>query len=432
MIIGVIKTPNKWASMAQAHNQPFEYSNCLPDFTGYYDSWGNSIIIDPWLETYKIISQDGFKVTEYWCVRINTDEFRHLLIPVGMKRYGYSNSQAKCFAFQSYIGDLLMQQNRLKPNFNPSMVYSASIAELILDALNNSCQWEDWSETWSKLNMSGATTLRLPSGNTTSIDFMVRRCCIVDMFGRSLFSQINEMGDLHGIGVNNQTDLLNLLYDFLPMDAMGTMLELDWIGECILTQYLKGIEIAAIQHQTIATPNSQNLMMMLTNASRTEELVDVPNIQEYPMVVKSGELNDRLTIPTSPQPYASDRAREVLECMEEIISSLMADDATTFACQYFYDTGKLEVIDRVYGYGLASKEQERVHRPTNVPLVPPDQLVDFACQRLCESLCAKSVRFIKTFNEELFVTVWYDDGRVLSFYYNLIIHMCVTGSLFSG
>lgn len=427
MIIGTIKTPNKWALTAQTTNMPFEYTNCLPGWSGYGDSWGNSIIIDPWVETYKIISQDGFRICEYWCIRINNGELSNVFIPVGMKRYGYSNSQAKCFAFQTYIGDVLMMQNRRKPNFNPSMVYSSSVAELIVDAITNGSQWEGWADVWHKLNMNGATTLRFPSGGTSSIDFMVRRCCIVDMYGRNVFNRLNEATDLHDIGVTTERDLLNLMYDFLPMNVSQTLMEVDWIGECIMAQYLRGIEIEAVKSQTISTPNAQNLISMLTNASRTEELVNVENIQPMPLVVKGGDFHDRLMVP-SRIGDKFESADIVLECMEDIITDFMADEATTYAIHFDYNSGKTQIIDRVYGYGLASKEQDRC----GGKFAPPESVIDFSVRNLCECLCARAVRFIKTFNEELFVTVWYDDGRVESYYYNLIIHMCVTGSLFSG
>ena len=124
--------------------------------------------------------------------------------------------------------------------------------------------------------------------------------------------------------------------------------------------------------------------------------------------------------------YIDSTYSDILDRVDMIINSLILDDATTYAVEFDMPTGTTNCIERIYGYGYNTLA-ERVGRDK-----PTTNEISYLMMDLCEVLNAVRIRLIKTFNEELFVTITYNSQVTRSYYYNLIAHACVSGCLFSA
>ena len=425
MLIGYLKLPNKWASTASVENAPFIYRNCPPIQTNIVGNWGGIIKVDPWFNNYKLISQDGYKITEYWCVNLSDGVHNHLLVPVAMKKFGSGPFVANMFLFKNGIFDLLVETNRAIPNFNTAYIQTYSYTELLMECLSSDTGlFDNWSKVVRDLRTQGKFEVRFPSGTPFTMEALLQRCAQIDPFSKSNMLLLNEIGDLSDFGINTCRDLIDLFVQSLPINALNNQVDVDWIGECILTQNITNFTFENLTEACIKTSNSCNLMNILKEVTMREELIDIPNFTTNTIVEDYAITNFGDQNCTRIDSTYTDIAEEI----DTLCSSFMLDEATTVALEYDIRIGgKPKIIDRVYGYGLASVEMfTNAEHANNVPDI------EFTLHRLLECLNAWVIRCIKTYNEELFITITYNNEDVRSYYINLVAHACVSGCLFSS
>ena len=426
MVIGLLKLPNKWAITASVENKPFVYRSNPPIFTDPTEQWGNAIRIDPWFNIFKIICQDAYRITEYWCVCLTDGIHDKLLVPIVMKQYGCSNmNTTNCFLFKNGIFDLLVETNKSLPNFNRAYLSQYGYAECVLECLTDgSGMFQPWSQRYTELSVQGATELRFASGRPMLIDHLIRHCTPVEMYAHSMFRSLNECGDLQDIGIQSSKDLIDFFRSSLPVNQVTGIMDVDWIGECILSQNLTNFEIEAINQSVGITPNSANLMHMLKEVVNREELIDIPNYTTNTILEDYAISNfDDQRLERVDSSYT-----DIQETIDSICTLFMTDEATTNVIEYDLRVGTSDITDRVYGYGLASAGmfQNGAHQFKHL------SEIDFFFRALLDALNAWKIRCIKTFNEELFITIEYNGGAVRSYYINLVVHACVSGCLFSA
>lgn len=424
MLIGYLKLPNKWASTAAVENKPFIYRNCPPVIYTANNMWGNIIKVDPWMNNYKLISQDCYSITEYWCINLCDGEHDQLLVPVLMKKFGNELYSNNTFLFKNGIFDLLVETNRLMPNFNMTYIQQYGVAELLWECLTGgSCLFQDWEPVIRKICTNGSTGVRFNSGVPFTIDALLHKCVLVDPFARPTMSLLNDSADLTDMGIHGENDLLNYFRENIPVNLANNIVDIDWIGECILVQNITNFDIGAVDQACVRTSNSQNLMMILSDVSKREELINVPNCTSNTIVEDYAMSYDDCNFSRHDDNYTY-----IIDCVDTICTAFILDSATTVALELdLRSDGKLKIIDRVYGYGLASVEQftQRPHAHNVFD-------IEFSLRDLLEVLNAWKIRCIKTYNEELFITITYNGGNDKSYYINLITHACVSGCLFSA
>lgn len=431
MIIGCLQLPNKWARTANITGTPYLYANMSSFPNTNADSWGDVITVFESTKLYKVIAQFGYRVTEYWCVQIDKLPFAQpspndrLLFPIAMKRFGYKNSEAKFFVFQQPIFSLLYLCNDSFPklyypnatttlnmlNWHANGIKS-SPGEYLYMGLSEGEPWGDYSKMYWNIQQRGEDQLLFPSGATITIGEVLHRCANVLNYGSRIIYQFDECNTPHDLGITTESDILAFLLDYTPVTLGTKYLELDPIGEQILKQNMVTFPIDALNTLIMHSPSSVNTMKMLQDASCKEELINVENLT-------ASTIRDVY-------PLNDSTIDSVQEDIDEMITSLCRDEATTIVLSYDYANCKLNEIERILGYGYASYENSHGTKSFNTS----DQ-ISFTLHNLCEIIQARQIRLIKTYNEELFLTVWYDNGKVESYYYNLILHACVTGALFT-
>jgi len=433
MLIGCLELPNKWALGAKMNGCPFVYDNEQSYFQNSCELWGGVIKIDPWFKNYKIISQIGTHVAEYWCVMLDKPDTAGLLVPIAMKRYGYNNKNAKCFVFKHGLANLLTVTNIDLYNYNRAYIYKQSAGEFLLSViLDNSDQFPLLAKQWKEITWHNRDKVVFPSGKSISINDLLQRCSMIDTYARQFVCQLNEMTLASDIGINSAHDLLESVLDFLPisLDIPGytadrpipptnileysktPTIEIDWIGECILEKDLSQFDITAVSNTIVRTPESLSTISILHNVSKQEELIQLNNEVGYP-------------IQDSPGISPVDRS-SLMEAIDDIITSICIDEATTFEFTYDRDSGQMKYLSRFYGYGVASRDY---YSGPSKEFNPID-ICEFSLQAICEVLDVVRIKCIKTYNEELFLECTYMNGQVSTFYVNILVHLCVTGTLF--
>ena len=425
MIIGHLELPNKWATTAMVNNQPFVYRSGPPTIFAPNDAWGNIIKIDPWFKNYKIVSQNGYSITEFWCVNLKDGIHDHLLVPILMKRYCNNDLTYRSFLFKNGIFDLLMETNKNLPDFNRVYIQQYGCAELLFECLSeHPGLFQMWEETLRNLRVSGAFETRFPSGTPFIIDELLRRCVPIELYAKSTVALLNESMDLSELGIIDSFKMRDWFRDSTPINPLTNIVDVDWIGERILIENVTNFSFDDIVQATCSTSNSNNLMTILSDTVKREELINVPNFTQNTI------LEDYAMSQYGDQSCSKPNSEyvNVLENIDMIINMLILDDVTTYIAEYdMRKPNGMNIIERIYGYGLCSAVSfSNVARPKQ----PYD--LDFACRDLCDQLNAVSIRLIKTYNEELFITITYNSGEVRSYYYNLIVHACVSGCLFSA
>ena len=423
MIIGCLKLPNKWATTAAANNQPFVYRSSPPAMYSYNDAWGNLIRIDPWFNNYKIICQDGYKITEFWCVNLTDGQHDNLLVPVLMKRYMNNEFAHKAFLLKNGIFDLLMETNKEIPNFNRAYLQQYGSAELLMECLSEKPGlFQEYERLIEELRVSGGLLTRFPSGTPFPMDEVLRRCTPVELYARSTVNSLNETTDLRELNITDKDSLRRFFMEATPVNLLTGVMEVEWIGEQILLQNLTNFTFQDIKQATMITPNTHNLMSILSDTVQREELIICDNfttnsiLEDYAIFTHGDQKLD----------YIDSTYSDILDRVDMIINSLILDDATTYAVEFDMPTGTTNCIERIYGYGYNTLA-ERVGRDK-----PTTNEISYLMMDLCEVLNAVRIRLIKTFNEELFVTITYNSKVTRSYYYNLIAHACVSGCLFSA
>lgn len=423
MLIGYLKLPNKWALTAAVENKPFVYRNCPPMIT-YANSWGNVIKIDPWFNNYKLISQDAYNVTEYWCVNLSDGVHDNLLVPILMKRFGCGAFTSNSFLLKNGIFDLLVETNRSLPDFNLAYIQQYGVTEVLLECLSGgSGLFQSAEKFFHQINTSGGFEIRFNSGTPFLVDELLRRCVKIDPFAKNTMAYLNEIGDLTDIGIYGGKDLIHHFLENLPVNMLTYKVDVDWIGECILLQNVTNFTFEHLANSCIKTTNSQNLMNILKDVSVREELINIPNYTTTPIVNYYAETNfNDYSLERHDNAY-----NDIVDDIDTLCTAFILDEATTVALEFDIRTGKLDIIDRVYGYGLASAElfTHKSHA-NNV------YDIEFTLRSILESMNAWKIRCIKTYNEELFITITYNGGEEKSYYINLIAHACVSGCLFSA
>ena len=423
MIIGHLKLPNKWATTAMVSNQPFIYRSCPPYSYNPDDSWGGIIHIDPWMNNYKVICQDGYSVTEFWCINLVDGTHDHLLVPVLMKKYKSNGFTHRSFLLKNGIFDLLMETNREIPNFNRAYLRQYGAAELLMECLSEKPGlFEHYEKEIEALRVCGGFTTRFPSGTPFIIDELLRRCTPVEIYAKSTISLLNESADLRELGIVDRESLRRFFIEATPTNQITGLLDVDWIGEQLLLQNLTNFSFNDINGVTAVTPNSHNLMCILSDTVSREELIDVPNLTTDLIDIDYAKTHGDPGLGRVDSTYV-----DIKERIDTLINFLLIDDATTYVMEYNITTNQSVCIERIYGYGFCS-----IDSYTGMVKPKSDTELDFVLRDLCEILNAISIRIIKTFNEELFITITYNSKEVKSFYYNLIVHACVSGCLFSA
>jgi len=423
MIIGCLQLPNKWASTALVNRSPFVYRSSPPNMFSPNDAWGNLIRIDPWFNNYKIICQDGYKVTEFWCVCLKDGQHDNLLVPVLMKRYMNNEFAHKAFLLKNGIFDLLMETNKEIPNFNRAYLQQYGCAELLMECLSEKPGlFQAFEKYMVELRVGGELLARFPSGVPFPMDEMLRRCTPVELYAHTAVANLNETADLKELNINTKEDLRRFFLMATPVNMLTNIVEVDWIGEQILSQNLTNFTFENIQQATMITPNTHNLMSILSDTVKREELIDVPDfttnsiLQDYAIMV-----HDDHECTHHDSTYT-----DILEHVDMVINTLILDDATTYVMEFDMTTGQSKCIERIYGYGYNTLS-EHVGREK-----PEIGEINYTLMTLCDILNATHIRIIKTYNEELFITITYNSREVRSYYYNLIVHVCVSGCLFSA
>lgn len=412
MLIGVIEIPNKWAIDAEIRHKSFLYLNENESAYSIDQMGGGSIFVPPFCRNLKIISQNDSKFTEYWCLQLLKENGEYAVVPIGMKRFGYSNLSAKFFLFKAGIETVF---SLTQPNYtcNPDRL---SVGEYFLNTLDlveslSSSPYNEISLLWNQNIIPGDDLMFFQDGQSISLSNLLRRCCLVNNYSKSSITQIDEMTSPSDFRIKSRQDILNILIDYTPYDPYKPgQLDLDWIGECIIQKSLSEIHPKAIASTVCSNSITSNIMRTLYGVSKQEELVVVPNLT---MTQFGTWLSD------------SDRAT-VQENIDEVITALSCDEATTLMFTYEAGSNQLSVQERVYGYGRCSSQ----NYPTKNG-VPMDDIYTFSFESICEYMGFVKIQCIKTYNEELFMTVWLRDGRTESYYFNILIHSLVSGSLFA-
>lgn len=423
MIIGHIKLPNKWATTAMVTNQPFIYRSCPQYSYDPNDYWGGIIRIDPWMNNYKVVCQDGYSVTEFWCVNLTDGVHNNLLVPVLMKKYKNNGFTHRSFLLKNGIFDLLMETNRSMPDFNRAYLRQYGAAELLMECLSEKPGlFENFEKEIEVLRVSGGFETRFPSGTPFIIDELLRRCTPVEIYAKSIVGMLNESVDLRELGITDTESLRRFFIEATPTNMVTGLLDVDWIGERILLQDLTNFSFDDINRVTAITPNSHNLMCILSDTVAREELIDVPNLTTDTIDIDYAKTTGDPDVSRIDSTYS-----DIKEHVDTMINTLIIDDATTYVMEYNITTNRSTCFERIYGYGFCS-----IDSYTGAIRPKSDSELDFILRDLCETLNAISIRLIKTFNEELFITITYNSKEVKSFYYNLIVHACVSGCLFSA
>lgn len=412
MLIGIIEIPNKWAIEAAIRRQPFLYRNENENAYSIDQTGGGSVFVSPNCKNLKIISQNDSKFTEYWCLQLPGMNGEYTIIPIGMKRFGYSNLSAKFFLFKAGIEAAF---NLIQPNYRLNRE-RISVGEYFLNTLDlvdclSTSPYIEIAQLWNQNIVPGDDLMFFQDGQSISISNLVRRCCLINNYSKSCVTQIDEMVNPSDFRIKSRQDILNILMDYTPYDPYKPgQLDLDWIGECIVLKSLSEIHPEAIEATIHPNSITNNIMRTFHGVSRQEELVVVPNLS---MTQFGTGLSD------------SDRAT-VQENMDEVITALSCDEATTLMFSYEVDSGQLFVHERVYGYGRCSTQNYPSRNGVSM-----DDIHTFSFQSICEYMDLVKIQCIKTYNEELFMTVWSRDGRSESYYFNILIHSLVSGSLFA-
>ena len=428
MIIGCLQLPNKWAVSASIHNQPFVYRSSPPTIFEPGDAWGNLISVDKWFNNYKIICQDEYKITEFWCINLKDGIHDSLLVPILMKRYMNTEFTHKAFLLKNGIFDLLMETNKHIPNFNSAFIQQYGCAEILMECLSEKPGlFEGFEKDIESLRLSGALLARFPSGRPFPLDELLRRCTPIELYAKSTIALLNSSADLSEISINNKNDLLKHFLMATPVNMITGIIDVDWIGESILAENLTHFTFNDVKQTTLITPNSHNLMNILSDTVKREEIIAVPNLTTNTILQDfAAQYNDvNLQRPSS-------EYNDLLEHIDLLVNLLILDDATTYIVEF---DGKVnqnsmlqfKTLERIYGYGYHTT-------PDHVSFPRPSENTELniVLMELCDILNAIHIRLIKTYNEELFITITYNSREVRSYYYNLVVHACVSGCLFSA
>jgi hypothetical protein len=236
-------------------------------------------------------------------------------------------------------------------------------------------------------------------------------------------SHLNECGELSEMGVRTPNDLVNFFICTLPINALNTI-DVDWIGESIIAENITNFTFDHINQILIKTTNSNNLMSVLQNVVNYEEIVNVPNYVASSIVEDFATLSwDDKNLIRQDSTYS-----DIIEAIDTLCTAFILDEATTVALEFdIRSDSKVRILDRAYAYGLASIEMF-----TSSPHAHNVLDIEFVLRNILECLNAVKIRCIKTYNEELFITITYNNDCERSYYINLVAHACVSGCLFSA